>query len=236
MPARRSRRYYLWAPLAVGAAAVAVLLLAGPPAPQAQAAAAADAARPSPGSRPPTSSSSPSTCRRPPKPQPADKLRVELIGPDGKVLDSGEQQAQPGDAPTTHRFELLSPKTPAEKVTLRCTFGKEKMETPLDKVLLVKAHETALSGGQEFFAGAPPPSAAKSTASSPSPKPCRCAALRRRPAHRQGRQGDFSLRGQDRPRRRRRGPLRYAQSARRHRTRCRSSRNPTSARRSWSAT
>ena len=29
------------------------------------------------------------------------------------------------------------------------------METPLDKVLLVKAHETTLSSGQEFFAGAP---------------------------------------------------------------------------------
>ena len=89
------------------------------------------------------------------KTQPADTLRVELIDPDGKVIDSGEQQAQPGDAPTTHRFELLSPKLPADKVTLRCTFGKEKMETPLDKVLLVKAHETALSGGQEFFAGGP---------------------------------------------------------------------------------
>ncbi len=153
MPARRSRRYYLWAPLAVSAAAVAVLLLAGPPIPQAQAA----ALTPEAAAGFQTTDKLVLTIQLPPsqKPQPADKLRVELIGPDGKVLDSGEQQVQPGDAPTTHRFELLSPKTPAEKVTLRCTFGKEKMETPLDKVLLVKAHETALSGGQEFYAGAP---------------------------------------------------------------------------------
>ena len=89
------------------------------------------------------------------KGQAADRLRVELIDPDGKRIDSGEQQAQPGDAPAAYRFELMSPKLPADKVTLRCTFGKEKMETPLDRVLLVKAHETALSGGQEFYAGAP---------------------------------------------------------------------------------
>ena len=37
---RRSRGYYPWAPLGIGAAAVAVLLLAGPPAQQAHAAAA----------------------------------------------------------------------------------------------------------------------------------------------------------------------------------------------------
>ena len=61
---------------------------------------------------------------------------------DGKVLTSDERKVQPGDGPTSHRFELASPKAAADKVTLRCTFGGEKMETPLDKVLLVKAHET----------------------------------------------------------------------------------------------
>ena len=42
---------------------------------------------------------------------------------------------------------------PADQVTLVCKFGKEKIESPLAKVLLVKAHETTLSSGQEFFAG-----------------------------------------------------------------------------------
>ncbi len=153
----RSPWYYPWAPLGIGAAvfaAVGVLLLAGPPVQQAHAAPALTPAgrRRLPDHRQARLDGQPS---RRPRAQPADRLRVELIDPDGKIIDSGEQQAQPGDAPTAYRFELMSPKLPADKVTLRCTFGKEKMETPLDRVLLVKAHETALSGGQEFYAGAP---------------------------------------------------------------------------------
>ncbi len=153
----RSPWYYPWAPLGIGAvvvAAVGVLLLAGPPVQQAH---AAPVLTPEAAAGFQTTDKLVLTVNLPTagKTQPADKLRVELIDPDGKIIDSGEQQAQPGDAPNAYRFELMSPKLPAEKVTLRCTFGKEKMETPLDRVLLVKAHETALSGGQEFFAGAP---------------------------------------------------------------------------------
>ncbi len=152
MFARRFPRPTLWAPVAVGAAAaVAALLLAAPPGAE-------------PNATPPLTPACAAGFQTTDKlvltvnlpaadqPRPAAPLRVELIGADGKLLDSGEQPAQPGES---KRFELLSPKTPADKVTLRCSFGKDRMETPLASVLLVKAHETALSGGQEFYAGAP---------------------------------------------------------------------------------
>ncbi len=154
---RRSPWYYPWAPLGIGAvtaAAVVALLLAGPPAQQAQ---AAPALTPRAAAGYQTTDKLVLTVNLPraEKPQPSDTLRVELVDADGKVLTSDERKVQPGNGPTSHRFELASPKIAADKLTLRCTFGGEKMETPLAKVLLVKAHETTLSSGQEFFAGAP---------------------------------------------------------------------------------
>ena len=152
MAAPRFPRPILWAPVAVGAAAaVAALLLAAPPGAEPK---AAPPLTPGCAIGFQTTDKIVLTVNLPAtaKTSTADRLRVELIDPDGKVIDSGEQQAQAGES---KRFELLSPKTPADKVTLRCAFGKDRMETPLDKVLLVKAHETALSGGQEFYAGAP---------------------------------------------------------------------------------
>src|SRR6266446_3998462 len=81
-------------------------------------------------------------------------LRVELVGPDDKVLPEAERDVKPDDAATTQRFEFATPKTPADKVKLRCQFGKEKpVEVPLNQVLLVKAHETTLASGKEFYAG-----------------------------------------------------------------------------------
>ncbi len=153
----RSPWYYPWAPLGIGAltvAAVVALLLVGPPAQQAH---AAPALTPQAAAGFQTTDKLVLTVNLPraEKPQPAGTLRVELVDADGKVLTSDERKVQPGDGPTSHRFEMASPKTPADKLTLRCTFGGEKTETPLAKVLLVKAHETTLSSGQEFFAGAP---------------------------------------------------------------------------------
>src|SRR5207249_6684861 len=40
-----------------------------------------------------------------------------------------------------------------EKITVRCRFGKDSVEMPLNQVLAVKAHETALSASRELFAG-----------------------------------------------------------------------------------
>ena len=152
MSARRFPRPMFWAPVAVGAAAaVAALLLAAPPGADAK---AAPPLTPQAAVGYQTTDKLVLTVNLPAadKAPTEEKLRVELIGADGKLLDSGEQPAQPGDS---KRFELLSPKAPADQITLRCSFGKDRMETPLAKVLLVKAHETALSGGQEFYAGAP---------------------------------------------------------------------------------
>jgi hypothetical protein len=84
-----------------------------------------------------------------------DNLRVELVGPDDKVLADKEREVQLEAAATSHRFEFDTPKVPADKVRVRCQFGKEEFNVALNKILLVKAHETALSSGQEFHAGSP---------------------------------------------------------------------------------
>src|SRR5262249_60291382 len=52
-----------------------------------------------------------------------------------------------------YRSEFPTPKLPIDQVKLRYTFGKQKRETPLGKILFAKAHETALTAGQEFHAG-----------------------------------------------------------------------------------
>ena len=175
---RRSPWYYPWAPLGIGAltvAAVVALLLAGPPGPA------------GPGrrrrSRPQAAAGFQTTdkliltvnlpARR--EAQPADTLRVELIDPDGKVLDSatsaGPARRRPHRPPL--RAGLAEAAGRQGDAALHAS-ASEKIETPLDKVLLVKAHETALSAAARSSSPAPPPpSAARSTASSPSPRPCR---------------------------------------------------------------
>ena len=167
---RRSRSYYLWAPLGIGvavAAAVVVLFVAGPPAQQAQAAAPLT---PQAAVGFQTTEQLVLTVNLPAadKPQPAGTLRVELLDADGKLLDSGEQPAQAGDS---KRFELLSPKGPADKGdAAACSFGKDKNGNALagEGVAGQGTRDPRLSGGQEFYAGRPPPpSAARSTASSP---------------------------------------------------------------------
>src|SRR5262249_2356940 len=46
-------------------------------------------------------------------------LRVELIGPEGKVLATSEQEVKSTDAVASQRFEFTPPKLAADKVTLR---------------------------------------------------------------------------------------------------------------------
>jgi hypothetical protein len=81
-----------------------------------------------------------------------DVLRVELLGPDDKPLGSAERKVEAGAEATSHRFEFATSKE-ATPVSVRCRFGKEEYKVALDKILLVKAHETALTAGQEFHAG-----------------------------------------------------------------------------------
>jgi uncharacterized protein YfaS (alpha-2-macroglobulin family) len=80
-------------------------------------------------------------------------LTVELRNDKGELIEDKQQTVDVGAEATSHRFEFKPLKVPADQVTLHCQFEKEKMDVPLAKVLLVKAHETALSSGQEFFAG-----------------------------------------------------------------------------------
>jgi 5-hydroxyisourate hydrolase-like protein (transthyretin family) len=79
-------------------------------------------------------------------------LRVELLGSDDKPLAAEERKVETGPEASTHRFEFASRKG-ATPVSVRCRFGKEEYKVALDKILLVKAHEMALTAGQEFHAG-----------------------------------------------------------------------------------
>jgi hypothetical protein len=149
--------YYPWAPLGLGVlltAGVIALVLIGPTGPQ-RAAAASMAPQSPVGFQTTDKLVLSVTLPKADKPTGAGPLKVQLIDSDGKVIAEEERSVKPGDSPSTHRFEFASPKIPVEKVTLRCRFDKEQMETPLNRVLLVKAHETLLSGGVEFFSGAP---------------------------------------------------------------------------------
>src|SRR5258708_7327071 len=80
-------------------------------------------------------------------------FQVELIGPDGKSLAKSQQEVSQTEKTASYRFELPATKLPPDQLTLHCTFGKQELKTPLSRILVVKAHETALASSQEFFAG-----------------------------------------------------------------------------------
>lgn len=83
----------------------------------------------------------------------AGSLKVQLLGPEEKILAEEVVKVKATEEPTTHRIEFAAPRVAADKVTVRCRFGKQKADVALGKIMLVKAHETALNAGQEFFAG-----------------------------------------------------------------------------------
>ncbi len=150
-----SRWYYPWVPLlliAGAAALVAALLLVGPGGPRAQ------AAPPEPKATAgfQTTERLTLTVTLPAVSGDVARgvLKVELLDPDGKVLAEKEQDAQPAGEDVSHRFEFPPTKVAADKITVRCRFADQKpVAVPLSGILLAKAHETALSAGQEFFAG-----------------------------------------------------------------------------------
>jgi hypothetical protein len=80
-------------------------------------------------------------------------MRLELIGSKDKVLAEFEKDIDQAEPLAGHRFEFSPQSVPPEKIAVRCRFAKETLETPLNNVLAVKAHETALSASREFFAG-----------------------------------------------------------------------------------
>jgi 5-hydroxyisourate hydrolase-like protein (transthyretin family) len=80
-------------------------------------------------------------------------LVVELIGPEGTILDDTRKDVELTEQATSQRFEFAAPKLAADKVTIRCRLDKKEHQVELKKILLVKAHETSLTVGKEFFAG-----------------------------------------------------------------------------------
>ena len=52
------------------------------------------------------------------------------------------------DKAASYRFELPATKLPPDQLTLHCTFGKQELKEPLSRILVVKAHETALASKQ----------------------------------------------------------------------------------------
>src|SRR5262249_49872521 len=84
------------------------------------------------------------------QPKTAGNPLLELVRPERKDGDSLRQPVQD----STNRVEFPAPKLSANQLTLRCTLGNgTPMEVPLRRVLLVRAHETTVSAGKEFFAG-----------------------------------------------------------------------------------
>jgi hypothetical protein len=80
------------------------------------------------------------------------KVSIELVDRKGKVVATKEESLPGGEArQITVKFDNVKLK-PAQ-LTVRCKHDGKSAEAPLDRVLLVRAHETSLSASTEFFAG-----------------------------------------------------------------------------------
>jgi len=88
----------------------------------------------------------------------AGRIYVELRGPDGKHVAQAEQAVDQKSASEGYRFELYASKgQTGPGATLRVHLDRQRHDVLLSKVLLVKAHETSLASGQEFYAGSSAP-------------------------------------------------------------------------------
>lgn len=80
-------------------------------------------------------------------------LRVDVIDKSGKSLGNSEKTIEQDKKSDTYQFELPLDGRDTDGLKLRYTFGKEKFETDLAKILLAKAHESAITTSPEFFSG-----------------------------------------------------------------------------------
>src|SRR5262249_19592376 len=85
------------------------------------------------------------------------RLDVELLGAGGKVLARAGQAVRQQAPAAGYRFELPADKGNAGALSVRVRFGDQSRETPLNKILLQKGHETGVTTGTEFFAGSSAP-------------------------------------------------------------------------------
>src|SRR5262245_46418830 len=67
-------------------------------------------------------------------------LVAELLDGDSKVIASKEQSITQSDKTAVYRFEFPALKQKPDGLTMRYRLGKHKVEVPLSKELLVKAH------------------------------------------------------------------------------------------------
>ena len=85
-------------------------------------------------------------------PQARGQLRVELRGPKGKVLAKSTASPDKG-RPAHYTCDLSAPKAAANTLQLVCRSAGQTFAVPVKRVLLAKAHETALAASKEFYAG-----------------------------------------------------------------------------------
>jgi 5-hydroxyisourate hydrolase-like protein (transthyretin family) len=93
------------------------------------------------------------------------RLGVMLITSDGRVVHSDKIDVAQATRLASYRFEFQNVKQRPDQLKGRFDFqpkvdalgGRKTIEVPLEKILVVKAHETTISAGQEFFSGSPSP-------------------------------------------------------------------------------
>jgi len=80
-------------------------------------------------------------------------LQVSLLDPTGQVLATQQLAVRQKEPAESQRFEFARPQQAPSELQLRVEFGKEQVQVPLSKVLLVKAHETAVLASKEWHPG-----------------------------------------------------------------------------------
>ncbi len=80
-------------------------------------------------------------------------LKVELVGPNRNVINVVLRKITPGASESSHRFEFATPKMAKQNITVRATLGTRRTEAALSDIMLVKAHETHLTGPSVLFSG-----------------------------------------------------------------------------------
>jgi hypothetical protein len=79
-------------------------------------------------------------------------VQIELRDGKGKVVAKARGVA-PKERPDNFRCEIPAANLAVRQLKLVCRFQGNKLAVPVRRVLLAKAHETALTAGTEFFAG-----------------------------------------------------------------------------------
>jgi hypothetical protein len=81
-----------------------------------------------------------------------DQVPIRLVDAKGKTVARGQAQRLKG-WPTYYRTEIPAGRASPERLRLICRLNGEDYGVFVRRLLLAKAHETALAAGTEFFAG-----------------------------------------------------------------------------------